>query len=636
MLRFLLFVTGVLWIYFCYMIFNAYQLKNPDFLSQKVGGIPVFPILCGVQLSSMLLSGIRAYFLGRSVAGWGIAGLCCPFFTPFLLIFLGVSNMQKLEETGDSQSLVRIIRYHTAPQVRVKAIDALIRYSKKPITDLKKSNLAMEALYKLVQRQDKMLNILIAERFCHLFREPIEPDGHGVWVITAILPKIETSNPEARVWQVVAEKKWEVAFSFGEIAVSPLCWSFYLCVWQITTSPWQETYKYKSNLLAIAQLLVKIKDSRTIEALRNGIQHIVTHKEYKIRGASLPLIEIFSQINPQFSRETLVKLLNEEGILADDAWKMLATIGAFSAENIEPLYTAVKGCSSSIRKRLIDGFKQTNDTRMVEPLCVILKNDPDKDVRIAAAQVLGQINDAQMVEPLCVVLKKDADNGVRIAVAKALGQTNDARMVEPLCAILKDNPNVYVCKATVDALSMYVRNATIEALGQMANERVIAPLCKVLEGCVNNRRFSYIKTSESEVAFEVFSTVSQILERLTLPDNPTIQAWVAVGIKKWDRVVSFGVTGIETLCAYINFMDYKADRNAVTILQGVVEQQPLSETLKSTISATIHTYEDRAKQEHARQEKEANDRRGSSGMSIDDLGQLEEERLYYAKTSHGQ
>ena len=114
---------------------------------------------------------------------------------------------------------------------------------------------------------------------------------------------------------------------------------------------------------------------------------------------------------------------------------------------------------SGVRSAAAIALRQTGDPRVVQPLMAALK-DVDEEVRLAAAQALGEIG-AAAVEPLIVALN-DADEDVRKIAATALCKIGDTRAVDPLISALKD-------------VSEGVRMIAVEALGQIGGAAAIEP-----------------------------------------------------------------------------------------------------------------------------------------------------------------
>ena len=115
---------------------------------------------------------------------------------------------------------------------------------------------------------------------------------------------------------------------------------------------------------------------------------------------------------------------------------------------------------STYMKYVIAVFEKIGDSA-IKPLITTLGNE-SKDLRYAAAVILGRIKESRAIEPLINALS-DSDFGVRAASATALGTIGDKKVVIPLIKALKDTRWV-------------VRMEAAKALGLIGDERAMIPL----------------------------------------------------------------------------------------------------------------------------------------------------------------
>ncbi|MCK9308183.1 MAG: HEAT repeat domain-containing protein, partial [Methanoculleus sp.] len=101
---------------------------------------------------------------------------------------------------------------------------------------------------------------------------------------------------------------------------------------------------------------------------------------------------------------------------------------------VKPLVGALRGASDDLRCQA-SGALAKFGSEAVEPLTALL-TEPDPEVRIVAAGVLGDTGEASAVEPLVAALR-DRNPDVRGAAGGALFRIGDAA-VEPLIAATKD------------------------------------------------------------------------------------------------------------------------------------------------------------------------------------------------------
>jgi HEAT repeat protein/beta-lactamase regulating signal transducer with metallopeptidase domain len=111
--------------------------------------------------------------------------------------------------------------------------------------------------------------------------------------------------------------------------------------------------------------------------------------------------------------------------------------------------------------------RQVPDTTnpAVPPLIAAL-SDPDANVRIAAANSLGQLEDPRAI-PALITASHDANVQVRSAAFQALSDFDDPRIYEPMVAALKD-PDADV------------RQRAAQTLGNLENKAAVTPLIGAL------------------------------------------------------------------------------------------------------------------------------------------------------------
>ena len=101
-----------------------------------------------------------------------------------------------------------------------------------------------------------------------------------------------------------------------------------------------------------------------------------------------------------------------------------------------------------VRATVAEALGQIGDAAV--PGLLDTLRDPSPDVRMAAAEALGQIGDVKAVPGLLDTLR-DPDPDVRTTVAKALGQIGDVAAVPGLCEVLGD-PYIDVRYCAAEAL----------------------------------------------------------------------------------------------------------------------------------------------------------------------------------------
>jgi hypothetical protein len=154
--------------------------------------------------------------------------------------------------------------------------------------------------------------------------------------------------------------------------------------------------------------------------------------------------------------DSLIETLNDENsdVRKQAAWA-LGEIDDPRA--VDPLsYTSVKDADyyvreeakSVLQKNTVGGNKV--DSRSVNPIIGALK-DENQDVRIRAAEALGQIKKATAVDSLIEALN-DENSDVRKQAAWALGEIDDPRVVDSLSYTSVKDADYYVREEAKEAL----------------------------------------------------------------------------------------------------------------------------------------------------------------------------------------
>ncbi len=132
----------------------------------------------------------------------------------------------------------------------------------------------------------------------------------------------------------------------------------------------------------------------------------------------------------------------------------------------KPLIEALNSEYPQVRvaaAKVLVGF---NNPESVAALTGVLADDSEKDVRMTAAQSLGELGDESAVRPLLDALN-DTDVSVRESAALALANFEGRDVAEALMILLKEN-------------TISVQIAATEALGQIGSVEAVAPISELL------------------------------------------------------------------------------------------------------------------------------------------------------------
>ena len=136
---------------------------------------------------------------------------------------------------------------------------------------------------------------------------------------------------------------------------------------------------------------------------------------------------------------------------------------------VELLIDALRDKDNNRRTRAVKASAEMSDTRTVEYLIFILRNDPLGSIRGGAAIALGEIGDSTAVETLMNSLKQDTVLEVRAFAAQALGRIGDKRAVELLITFLKEDSEPIL------------QEYAVVALGEIGDGSAVKPIIEILK-----------------------------------------------------------------------------------------------------------------------------------------------------------
>lgn len=184
------------------------------------------------------------------------------------------------------------------------------------------------------------------------------------------------------------------------------------------------------------------------------------HPDEAVRQAACLELTVIGQ---PFSDELLLEALADSSphirqIVADGLVELA------SEDTIESLAEMLRLENAAARNEAMEVLARLGDRSLLAMTIRLL--DPDGDVRIFAANVLGNIGDPAAFEPLQAALG-DPNENVRYAAVEALGKIGDRRAVEPLLEVLRTDE--------------WARFPAIEAIGQLGDPQAVEPLMALLD-----------------------------------------------------------------------------------------------------------------------------------------------------------
>ena len=226
--------------------------------------------------------------------------------------------------------------------------------------------------------------------------------------------------------------------------------------------------------LKAAEALGKLADSRAIDPLIEALKNDANWEIREMAAWALGQIDDARSIDPL----SYASVKDAEYYVREEAYDALQknTIGGnkIDARSVDPIIGALNDEDIEVRLRAAEALGQLKNATAIDPLIEALKNDADCGIREMAAWALGQIDDVRSIDPLSYASVKDAEYYVREEAYDALqkntagGNKVDARSVDPIIGALKDEDNE-------------VRLRAAEALGQLKNAAAVDSLIEALK-----------------------------------------------------------------------------------------------------------------------------------------------------------
>lgn len=289
----------------------------------------------------------------------------------------------------------------------------------------------------------------------------------------------------------------------------------------------------------IIRTLGRCSDPRAIEAVVAALKD----NDAQVRQSAMSMLW---SLNTQQVCQLAMELLKDPDV---NIRRQMVGILRNKYDNsvVDPLLIALKDTDASVRRTAIEGLSNSNDQRGQTALQEVLKNDTDKEVRIAAAKAVIQMSnnapelfftlvkspdadirkaaidgvnrtdEARTIDALLAALKDD-DAGIRASAAKKLNNARDPRVIDPLIAALKD-------------ASLDVRVGATQALGAYHEVRVGEALVAQVKDADERLRSATLGAlmqnphpKVADIMLEALNDPSQYVRHMALqginPNNP--------------------------------------------------------------------------------------------------------------------
>ncbi|MBQ7609022.1 MAG: HEAT repeat domain-containing protein [Desulfovibrionaceae bacterium] len=194
--------------------------------------------------------------------------------------------------------------------------------------------------------------------------------------------------------------------------------------------------------------------------------NLLGHRHEDVQAMALEAcINLHSpRLNEQF------RILSREGDVMQRMMSIYA-LGRYDAmENIDQLSSGLEDEEASVRKMSVEAFFNMGpDSERFLPRLLPCLKDPDKDVRMATVDLLGQLATPSVMHHLLAALD-DSNDWVRIRAIEALGRARYEDAIPQLSQML-ENGSPMVATKVIEALGMIGGNVAFTVLlGLMNNE----------------------------------------------------------------------------------------------------------------------------------------------------------------------
>jgi HEAT repeat protein len=303
-----------------------------------------------------------------------------------------------------------------------------------------------------------------------------------------LIPDLEERGLSAR---------FERVLSNGEVEILAPALHRYLIPCRV---PGSQTSDPMRQRVTIGPLLDDGRVVGTIVVIEDVSQRVERERDLAARLASddpqtrLQAAQLLSSIEPEADSEPLV------GFLSDADWRVrrAAVDGLARRSTTAPIAAVLRALRDdhrdvSVLSSAVEVLA-TTAVDVLEPLLELLRQ-PDLDLRLQAALLLGERGDARAVPALIETLREPDDN-LRFHVIEALGKLGAYGAVEDLAAIA-ESADFFLAFAALEALGrigdpmvasrvaplirdQLLRGAAAEVLGRIGDEEVVAPLIGLL------------------------------------------------------------------------------------------------------------------------------------------------------------
>jgi HEAT repeat protein len=238
---------------------------------------------------------------------------------------------------------------------------------------------------------------------------------------------------------------------------------------------------------------------------------LLRDKDFELRREAVLALEILCWI-PNTSEERVLKAIAQENF---------NDIAANEEAAIDLLLPLLKNESPAIRLAAAQTFERfharVQDARMTEPLIVLL-NDIEVSVRVAALHALSASSDERRIPPLLKLLKDELPQ-MRASAVEAIGKSGNAECLPKILPLLKDP-------------KFEVRVATVSALGKMKNPDALEPIISMLtDSDVDMRKTAVESLTKLADPRSVAALIATLIDRESIVRHAAANALQVINFK---------------------------------------------------------------------------------------------------------
>ena len=182
-------------------------------------------------------------------------------------------------------------------------------------------------------------------------------------------------------------------------------------------------------------------------------------------------------------------------------------------QEIEDALEQLKDEDENVRSQAALSLGWIGEEEVVEPLILTLENDPSAKVRANAAMALGQLGDERSIDFLIAALH-DKDSTVRGMVSYSLGLMKVKEAVDPLISLVKNDPDKETKIAAADSLGEIAEVYSLKSLARIYVQEDNESVKNQIEETINKICKAHNIKNLAEIIQEIESNEEEEIEAI--------------------------------------------------------------------------------------------------------------------------